>query len=83
MPTTLLNDKFRETISVTPDTPFTPYDWALPGFEEYQLIKPVSPVDPQNHQRTLDLARLLLAKESDVKNFPAGIPTKSIVARSR
>ncbi|OCT52851.1 hypothetical protein CLCR_09415 [Cladophialophora carrionii] len=62
--------------TVIPDTPFTPYDRALPGFEEYQLIKPVSPVDPQNQQRTLDLARLLSAKESDVQNFPAGIPNR-------
>ncbi|KAM0426071.1 hypothetical protein ACHAPT_008702 [Fusarium lateritium] len=62
-------------LAVIPDTPFTPYDRALPEFEEYNLLKPVSPNDPENQERTIDLARLL-SKGGQVSALPAGIPNE-------
>ncbi|KAF5598045.1 hypothetical protein FPCIR_3318 [Fusarium pseudocircinatum] len=62
--------------SVIPDTPFTPYDRALPDFEEYEYLQPMTPVKPENQLRTIDIARLLSDKDSEVKNLPTGIPNE-------
>jgi hypothetical protein len=60
---------------VTPGTPFSEYDNALPEFEEYQILEPMTPLDPTNQQRTLNLKRLL-SKGDEVADIPDGIPTE-------
>ncbi|KAH7246597.1 hypothetical protein BKA59DRAFT_439225 [Fusarium tricinctum] len=62
--------------SVIPDTPFAQYDRALPEFEEYEYLDPISPVDTKNQMRTVDIARLLSDKNGEVSNLPAGIPNE-------
>lgn len=66
----------RKLWTVISDTPFTLYDRALPEFEKYEFLNPVSPVLPENHLRTIDIARLLSEKKGEVKNLPAGIPNE-------
>ncbi|KAL2214623.1 hypothetical protein CC79DRAFT_153986 [Sarocladium strictum] len=64
--------------TVIPPTPFSAYDRALPEYEEHDVLKPMSPVDPKNQLRTIDLGRLLsdTDKESEISRFPAGIPNE-------
>ncbi|CVL11705.1 hypothetical protein FPRO06_13012 [Fusarium proliferatum] len=62
--------------SVIPDTPFTHYDRALPEFEEYEYLQPVSPVHAETQLRTIDIARLLSDEKGKIKNLPAGIPNE-------
>ena len=57
-----------------PDTHFTPYDRALPEYEEFHLLKPITAVNPENQARTIDLAKLMSIKEKNVPVFLAGIP---------
>jgi hypothetical protein len=62
--------------SVFPDTPFAQYDRALPEFEEYEYLEPISPVNYKNQMRTIDIARLLSDKDGELRNIPAGIPNE-------
>ncbi|VUC25609.1 unnamed protein product [Clonostachys rosea] len=64
--------------SVIPETPFAKYERALPKYEEYQNLVPVSRTDPKNQMRTIDISRLISNKtgEGEVKGLPAGIPNE-------
>jgi hypothetical protein len=60
----------------TPPNPFSQYDHALPEYEDYYLLEPLTPVDPKNQLRTLNLERLLSSEEDKIANIPAGLPTE-------
>ncbi|KAK0762714.1 hypothetical protein N5P37_005532 [Trichoderma harzianum] len=59
-----------------PETPYDVYGKALPEYEPYMELDPLTDPDPDNQLRTLDIENLLTSPSGEPFKLPAGIPTQ-------
>ncbi|KAL6690951.1 hypothetical protein J3F84DRAFT_403979 [Trichoderma pleuroticola] len=59
-----------------PATPYDEYGKALPEYEPYMELDPLTDPDPDNQLRTLDIENLLASPSGEPFKLPAGIPTQ-------